>query len=169
MKKSIFLALALLIAFPAFAVDTALEGLTLTEKQLTQASVLTNDTIKGFSAWADKTVVVSTRQLSAEEQSALRASLAALPDEYTKEALEKRFNVLLFTDRLNKSFTSEEAVALMPYYAAIKDLASWPDFADIKKILLGLMQAGILSEAGYAKIAGLLLEQGIDLNNYEVV
>lgn len=167
MKKILILALLLLISVNAYAVDTNLGKLNLTDKQLSQSEVLKDEVIRGFSTWEDGTVVVvSTRELSNEEKNALKESLSDLPDVYSRESLEQRFNVKLFTDRLNKSFSGEEAIALIPYYAAVKDMASYPDFDSLKNLLLGLVSGGILSQDGYDVISGILLEQRIDLSTY---
>lgn len=94
------------------------------------------------------------------------------PDaEALKAAAVAAFDVKTFTDRLNVSFTGAELIALAPYYAVLKDQVAFPSFESAKRTLLGLVQAQIMTQAAYDKIAGLLLEQGIDLSlfNEEVV
>jgi hypothetical protein len=92
MKTLIALLLALTISFPAFAVDTAMDGIDLTAKQISQSESLKSDVVKGFAVWPTdrKVVVVSTRDLTEKELKDLRTELIALPDEDTqavKEAL----------------------------------------------------------------------------------
>jgi hypothetical protein len=139
MKKHLAIfALAFLIAFPVFAVDTALEGLTLTEKQLTQSESLKSDVVKGFAVWRDKTVVVSTRELTGEELTALRSELAALPDEYTAEAIAARFTFKTLMGRLNQELPAASILRLAPYTGALESYIDWKNFSGIKAFLDGL-------------------------------
>jgi hypothetical protein len=83
--------------------------------------------------------------------------------EAIKAAAVAAFDLRLFTDRLNVSFSGVELLALAPYYAVLKDQVAFPSFESAKRTLLGLVQAQIMTQEAYDKIAGLLLEQGIDL------
>lgn len=82
----------------------------------------------------------------------------------SQEHAVKKFNVSKFTDDLNKAFVGEEAIPLIPYYAVIKDYAAWPDFANMKSLVDGLVSAGILSQDGYTTFKGVLMLQNIDLD-----
>jgi len=98
-------------------------------------------------------------RIKREENNAAQAEA-----ERIKNLPENKFDVRLFTDRLNVSFSGLELIALAPYYAVLKDQAAFPSFESVKVTLNALKDATILSQEGYDKIAAILLEQNIDLS-----
>ena len=72
--------------------ETRITDINLTDKQLSNSDSLKSDVIHGFTTRSDDSsiIVVSSRSLSEKEISDLKASFLSLPDEDSKETLEKK-------------------------------------------------------------------------------
>lgn len=70
--------------------DTLLNSIKLSNKQILRLCDLKSDVINGFSYWPsmDKIVVVSTRELTEKEKNDLNIEIAALPDTDTQSVKE---------------------------------------------------------------------------------
>ena len=167
MKKLIIFLAIFLASGVAFAEDTNLGKVDLTDKQLTQAESLKDDVIKGFSIHENGiVVVVSTRALSAQEKSDLVKNLKALPDEYTKFALEQRFDSKVLMGDVYQSLEPASTLKLAPYTGAMQSMMDWKNFSGIKGLIDGLVALGIMTSEEQTIVYQCFLNQGIDLTEY---
>jgi hypothetical protein len=178
--KKLFLILSIFfISYPCFAIDTELLNVSLTDKQFTQTEGLKSEVINGFAYWGEekKLVVTSVRALTSEEIASLEQSVAALPDEYTKKALLTNFNPEIAIAREAQVFDAQALVRLMPFSYVLNELIRFKNFcggvsggvqyAGLKQIGLALVGAGQITQSDYDSLSGILLEQGICLEECE--
>lgn len=166
MKKIIPFILALTITFPAFAVDTTLENIYLTDKQISQSGNLISENINGFvfKKTENKIVVASNRALTESEIKSIRNALSMLPDEYAPAYIEAQFSFKTLMGRLNQELPPASILRLSPYTGALESFVEWKNFSGIKQFLAGLAAIGTLTEEDRAIIDACFLEQGIDFN-----
>ena len=74
------------------------------------------------------------------------------------------FNVSLFCEALFTSFAADSN--LFPYYAVLKDLASFQNFTGMKVIVNALLTANILTSAEVTTLNTILAAQNIVLSSY---
>lgn len=165
MKKLLALAFALLITSPALAVDTTLNGVTLTEQQISQSNALKSEVVKGFAAWSDKVVVVSTRGLTALEIQTLRTELAALPNTYAPADLKAKFDTIVMRKRLFEILPTLSNFNLRLEVGAMEAFGESKNFLGMKQYLQMLVGAGVASADDLVKIKAVIVEQGIDLDS----
>lgn len=59
-----------------------------------------------------------------------------------------------------------EAVALAPYFGAIKDLMAWKNFSGLKLFIEGMVTAQIITQDQANSFKSILSEQNIDLDEF---
>lgn len=79
---------------------------------------------------------------------------------------EGNFDIELMTFRLGQEFTGSNAIALAPYLQAFRSLAQAKNFAGMKAFAQGMILDGKGTQQDAAKIREIILEQGINLDNY---
>ncbi len=155
------------ISSQAFAVDTTISGIDLTDKQVSQAETLKSDVVKGIASWPSehKVVVVSTRDLTEGEVATLHTQLLALPDEMSKSAIEAQFSFKTLMGRFNQTLPAASMLRLAPYAGALESFVEWKNWLGIKNFLIGLHQVGTLTDEDQTIINSCFAEQGIDLDS----
>jgi len=96
------------------------------------------------------------------EESAVLAEIAEIDFQYA-DAL-RNFSVTQFSRDLNEAFSGVEALAIMPYYAVIKDLAAYKNFSGIKQLIANMLKAEIVNEDTVKAFKDVLLKQSINLD-----
>jgi hypothetical protein len=142
--------------------DISLGVIELTEKQISRLNDLKTDNIKGFSYWHDKKEVVVVSDTAVDE-TALKAALLALPDEYSKEYYENSFSFKVLMGRLNQTMEPVSILKLSPYVGAMESFCEWKNWDGIKAFLDGLVTAEIATAEEVSQVIDAFLEQGIDL------
>ena len=94
-------------------------------------------------------------QVEVADQAALDAIIIWQPTPTPEEA----FNVDQFCSDLLGAFATDANI--LPYYAIVKDMASFKNFAGIKSMALGLQTAGKLTSDEITALAVVLNNQGI--------
>lgn len=140
--------------------DTNLGVIELTDKQISNFDSLKTENIKGFAYWHDKkeVVVVSDTDVDVE---ALKASVAALPDEYPQSYNESNFSFHLLMGRLNQTLAPASILKLAPYTGALQSYCDWKNWGGITAFLAGLVQAQIATQEEVNVVKAMFLEQGI--------
>lgn len=164
MKKLIFAFAFLLICSSAFAVDTNLGKLNLTEKQFSQSESLKNDVIRGFSYWGGGMItVVSTRDLTSGEKSELISNMESLPDEYTQAHYISAFDVVMFQQDLADALIGDQlsSDSLRLEFAALNAYAINKDFDGMYSYLGWLISKGIATEKDVTVVVAILANQGV--------
>ena len=143
--------------------DTPILDIELTEKQFTNASTLSVDPVKGLSYWlADKkVVVVSERELTAQELSDLRTALLALPDEYSQTNRRANFDLVAFQTSLASILPSLSSPNLRWEFAALNTYATNKDFEGMAGYMDMLVAIGAAQQSDDDAVVALLTAQGI--------
>jgi len=89
---------------------------------------------------------------------------ASLKDEAT--IAFNNFQPGLTLGRMAQEYTPERLLALAPYGFAVQSFISYKNFTQLKQFFAGLIQTGAGTADDYNVIKNILLEQGIDLDNF---
>lgn len=89
---------------------------------------------------------------------------------------EDAFSAELAIGREAQVFSSSDLIRLMPYSYTLNELIRYKNFgggvangvpyAGLKQVLAGLVAGGMILQSDSDKLAGILLEQNIDLESY---
>lgn len=148
--------------------DTLIGTFNLTENQIANLGTLNVSPFKGgkYDHDTGNYIAVSEIEPTQAEKDALASAINALPETLDASVYEARFNVDLMTARLGEEFTGVDAVALAPYLGAIQSYGKARNFVGMKEFINGLVALGNATQAQGVTMKSVVLEQGINLDNY---
>lgn len=154
--------------------DTNLGVIELTDKQISNFDSLKTENIKGFSYWHDKkeVVVVSTRELTRQEQADLKTSLQSLPDSYPYSYFKDHFDYTLFSGMLNNTLSFESIAKLGNHMRTLEGYCQWKNFIEsdlgnpknAKSFVDYLESSSAATEAEADAIRSAFAAQGINIS-----
>jgi hypothetical protein len=129
---------------------------------------------KRFSYINGEVIGISETKPDAADILLFKQKLSELADTIPAEVVVSKFNPELAIAREAKVFVLEEFLRLMPFAYVINEMIRFRNFwgsmedgnsyPGLKQIGRGLVKAGQILQSDYDKLAGILAEQGIDLN-----
>lgn len=157
--------------------DTTFNVSSLTETQVANIPYLQKpEPFKGFCVWDYKVVGTSDREPTESEKDAAIGFLVSLPNTPCTELLVARFDSEKAIGREAQVFSGAELIRLMPYSYTLNELIRFKNFwggvangvpyDGLKQVLAGLVAGGMILQSDSDKLAGILLEQNIDLGGY---
>lgn len=148
--------------------DINLGTIELTDKQVSNLNSLKTNKIKGFSFWYDSKEVIAVVDgtLSENKINELKADIASLPDEYSKEYKESKFNIDDFMIELEEAVGESKVDDLSDQLRRLERYGKRKAFGKIKRLGERLVNKGRLTQQEFDGIQALFLSKGIDLGDY---
>lgn len=148
--------------------DINLGVIELTEKQISNLDSLKTQKIKGFSFWYDSKEVVAVvdGNLSENKINELKADIALLPDEYSKDYKEAKFSIDDFMIELEEAVGESKVDDLSDQLRRLERYGERKAFGKIKRLSERLVVKGRLTQQEFDGIQALFLSKGINLGDY---
>lgn len=165
MRKLLILLLVIAFIPTAYAVDTDIDGVSLTDEQMRNIVTLVNPSpFTGFALFGSGRIVgISPTTPNASQIQDARDALNALSTDLSQEYYASAFDSREFFKEIKDNFSATNLVAFRSEMAILIEYAKIKDFAGMKTYMNQLVSEGVINAAKWTALNDLLKLQGIDL------